>query len=236
MAAHYYKQQRLGDYQNWERIIAGQVVHRAAIQGGTSEGRHEAGARGLGRLAIRDADVLHRGTDGAMREALFHERKVHVAGDQVGRQGVFQDVRVSLVGRQPGSRSDRLERTEERGATARGRSVRWLAGKYGLTKSAIHRHMRHPDSAPENGLITVLSKATAGERACAATRIGQSPIVGSPANQAILGGDRRLVDFQPSYQGADQSTLPSFLKSTNAAAEVLRCSPLRAQLGTTPGN
>ena len=29
-------------------------------------------------------------------------------------------------------------------ALARGRSLRWLAGKYQVSKSAIHRHARHP--------------------------------------------------------------------------------------------
>ena len=51
-----------------------------------------------------------------MPETLFHQREIHVAGDQVRRQRVFQNVRVSLFGRKPGCRSDCLEGTEERGA------------------------------------------------------------------------------------------------------------------------
>jgi hypothetical protein len=53
---------------------------------------------------------------------------------------------------------ERIER-----ALARGRSLRWLAGRHGLTKSAIHRHKRHPDPA-QDWLIKALSKAAAGER------------------------------------------------------------------------
>jgi hypothetical protein len=47
-------------------------------------------------------------------------------------------------------------------AVARGRSVRWLAGEYGLTKSAIQRHKRHPLPGwlTDKQLVTVL----AGER------------------------------------------------------------------------
>jgi hypothetical protein len=48
-------------------------------------------------------------------------------------------------------------------ALARGRSLRSLAGKHRLSKSAIHRHKRHADSA-QDWLIKALSKATAGER------------------------------------------------------------------------
>ena len=43
---------------------------------------------------------------------------------------------------------------------ARGRSLRWLAGKYGLAKSAIHRHLGHADSKTAGLLNEILGSSS----------------------------------------------------------------------------
>jgi hypothetical protein len=96
-----------------------------------------------GRLAIRDANVLHGGADGAMPEALFDEREIHVAGDQVRRKPRGVRKKHAHIEHWPGHTPGALSLSSE------------IHAKLGSTPNLlVYRHSRLPEA--KAGLVETL--------------------------------------------------------------------------------